>query len=75
MKSKEIRKILRNMKNYERIILGKYDIFKIHNKYVFSELIDYAELVNDDTSYIATVGEKQAINWILESYQKKNNFD
>lgn len=68
MESKEIRKILRNMKNCERIILGKYDIFKIHNRYVFSELIDYSELIVDDTSYIATVGEKQAINWILECY-------
>lgn len=68
MESKEIRKILRNMKNYERIILGKYDIFKIYNKYVFSELT-YAESVYDDTSYIATVGEKQAIEWILESYK------
>lgn len=57
---KELRKKLRSMSNMDREVFGRYDVMKLHNKYAFSFVSDYY----DETNYIATVGEKLAIEWI-----------
>lgn len=59
---KELQKQLRAMKNSETRTFGKYNVMKLKNKYAFSFVSDSY----DECSYIATVGEKQAIEWIQE---------
>ena len=57
---KELRRQLRGMKSMEIRAFGKYDVMKLHNKYAFSFVNDHY----DECDYIATVGERQAIEWI-----------
>ncbi len=61
-----IRKLLRNMQEFDTKTIGIYNIMKIHNKYAFSFVSEHY----DECDYIATVGEKQAISWIIEGLQK-----
>lgn len=57
---KELRRQLRGMKSMEIREFGKYEVTKLYNKYAFRFKSD----VFDECDYIATVGERQAIEWI-----------